>query len=151
MLFRSWLGDRLAGKVRGALFMLTGISTLAAVPFVALALVAKTPVLIFAFMGVGLTLVFMNSGPTNTIIVNVVDPKIRAAAFAINIFFIHLLGDIPSPTAMGWVSDATGSLFWALAITLPALAGGGVLYCIGSRYLDADQEAMLQSLRTTKP
>ena len=146
----GWLGDWLARRIRGAYFWLAGLAMPGSVPFIALALVATEPLAIFSSMAIGLTLVFLNTGPSNAIIINVTMPRIRAAAFAINIFFIHLLGDIPSPPVMGLVSDLTGNIFWGLAVTLPALAISGILYCMGARYLEADQEAMVEHLRTGK-
>ncbi|MBI3464251.1 MAG: MFS transporter, partial [Planctomycetes bacterium] len=150
----GWLGDWLARRIRGAYFWMAGIAMLASVPFIAAAMFlardTAAPALIFASMGIGLTLVFLNTGPSNAIITNVTVPQIRAAAFAINIFFIHLLGDIPSQPVMGWVSDQTG-MFWGLSITLPALALSSVFYCMGARYLEGDQEAVVRQLRTATP
>jgi MFS transporter, Spinster family, sphingosine-1-phosphate transporter len=50
-------------------------------------------------------LLFLNTGPLNTIIVNVSQPLHRATAFALNIFLIHALGDAISPSVIGWCSD----------------------------------------------
>ena len=41
---------------------------------------------------------FMNTGPCNAVIANVVAPNMRAAAFAIAVLGIHFLGDIWSPS-----------------------------------------------------
>jgi hypothetical protein len=121
---------------------------LASGPFILIALLVRQEGLVFGSLLIGLTLAFMNQGPSNTIIVNVTDPKIRAAAFAVNIFVIHLLGDIPSPTIMGGLSQLSGKLFWGVALTLPAMAASGVLFCLGARHLEADQEAVLKGLRS---
>jgi hypothetical protein len=94
-------------------------------------------------------LAFLNYGPSNSIIVNVTFPTIRAAAFAVNTFAIHLLGDIPSPWAMGAVSDGTGDLFWGMLITLPALALSGLFFCLGAPHLEGDQEAVIRQLRSS--
>jgi predicted MFS family arabinose efflux permease len=51
---------------------------------------------------------FLNTGPLNTVIVNVTSPAVRAMAFAVNIFFIHALGDAISPAILGWLSDLWG-------------------------------------------
>ena len=37
--------------------------------------------------------------------INSVGAHIRATALAVNIFVFHLLGDVPSPTLMGYVAD----------------------------------------------
>ena len=59
---------------------------------------------------------FLNTGPLNTVIVNVTRPGIRAMAFAVNIFFIHALGDAVSPSVLGSISDLHG-LRAALMVT----------------------------------
>ena len=37
--------------------------------------------------------------------INSLGARVRATALAVNIFVIHILGDVPSPTMMGWVAD----------------------------------------------
>jgi len=145
----AWLGDRLAMRWRGAYFWLSGISMFLSVPCIFLALVAGHPVVIFGSILIGLTLAFVNYGPSNSIIVNVSSPTIRAAAFAVNTFAIHLLGDIPSPYAMGALSTLTGNLFWGMVITLPALGLSGMFFCLGAPHLEADQEAVIRQLRSS--
>ena len=139
----SWLAPR----IRGAYFWVSGLSMLAAVPFIGVALLDVARPLIFACIVLGLMLAVFNFGPSNTIIVNVTTPGIRAAAFAANTFLIHLLGDIPSPKLIGMVTDWTQSYVWGLGITLPALMASAIFFCLGARHLEADQEAMLQRLR----
>jgi hypothetical protein len=145
----GWLADRLAQRVRGSYFWLSGVTLLAAVPLIFVGISVRDELALFGSLLLGLTLASMNYGPTNTIIVNVTDPKIRAAAFAVNIFLIHLLGDIPSPYIIGFVRDVTGSPFIGMALTLPVLALGGILFCLGAPHLQADQEAVLKNLRST--
>ena len=112
-----------------------------------IALLVTSPELIFAFILIGLNLALMNYGPSNTILVNVTKPRIRAAAIAVNLLGIHLLGDIPSPVIIGYISDVSGSLLLGLVITIPALALSGVFFCLGASHLEADQEAMLREMR----
>jgi predicted MFS family arabinose efflux permease len=145
----GWLAGRLAERIRGAYFWLSGLSVLASAPFILLGLVLHDELALFACLFVGITLASMNYGPGNTIIVNVTDPKIRAAAFAVNIFVIHILGDVSSPTLMGVVRDATGSPFLGMALTLPALAASGLFFCLGAPHLEADQDAVLKGLRSS--
>ena len=108
-LMGAWLSDRWARSHRGAYFWLSGVSMLGAIPFIALALFGGLYgwhwLVIFGSILVGLTLAFFNFAPSNTIIVNVTAPRIRAAALAVNLFVIHLLGDIPSPYMMGKIAD----------------------------------------------
>lgn len=157
----AWLADRLARRYRGAYFGMSGVSMIAAIPFILTALVVALyrgpSLVIFGSILIGLTLALLNYGPSNAIIANVTIPRMRAAAFAVNTFAIHLLGDIPSPYLMGvvslWVGRVTDDkqgLFWGLSITLPAMLLSGVFFLLGIRHLEADQEAVLCELRGGK-
>jgi MFS family permease len=145
----GWLADRLAPRGRGAYFWVSGLTMAAAVPIIAPALLTNRLEVIIPCLLVGLTLSFMNIGPSNTILANVSDPKIRAAAVAINLFLMHWLGDIPSPYLMGWVSYLTSHLGWGMAITLPALLLGGVFFCLGAPHLQRDEERVLEQMRSS--
>ena len=59
------------------------------------------------------------------VVVSVAGPWRRAQAVALNIVVIHLVGDVPSPFLIGWVSDL-GSLKWGVSLTLvaPGRRGG---------------------------
>lgn len=155
----SWLGDIAARRWSGGFFLMSGVSMLVSVPFILVALLAALwgwP-LVFFGIATGVTLAMLNYGPSNAIIINVNVPKIRAAAFAVNILMIHLLGDIPSPYLMGVVSDAVRpsdtpageqiGLFWGLLITIPALVASGVLFLMGTRHLERDQDAVLKEMQ----
>jgi MFS transporter, Spinster family, sphingosine-1-phosphate transporter len=147
----GWLAERLARRWQGAYFWLSGLTLLGSVPFILIALGASHPAVIFPALLVGLILAFMNIGPSNTIIANVAPPKIRAGAVAINLFVTRVLGDIPSPTLMGLVSDSTGHLFWGVALAIPALIAAGVFFCLGGPHLQDDQEAVLKGIGVIAP
>ena len=78
------------------------------ISFVLLALFSHSEVVIFAAILLAETLMFVNTGPCNAIIANVVQPNLRAAAYSIAIFAVHFLGDIWSPSLIGKVSDSFG-------------------------------------------
>jgi len=80
---------------------------------------------------------FLNTGPLNTVIINVSNPAVRAMAFAVNIFFIHALGDAVSPSILGWLSDQWG-LRSALLITPCANGAGGPLLFHCGRFVVQD-------------
>ena len=65
-------------------------------------------------------LIFLPTGPLNTLILETVPVGLRACAMAASIFAIHLLGDLWSPTLVGFLSDRFGSLREAALWTLPA-------------------------------
>jgi len=63
----------------------------------------------------------LNTSPLNAAVINSVGAHIRATAIAVNIFIIHILGDVPSPTMMGWVADRKSL---QVAFILPVIAMG---------------------------
>ncbi len=153
----SLLAERLGRRFGGAYFLVSGFGMIVAAPFILVALVSRTEVVVFLGIFAGLTFGVFNFGPSNTILVNVTPPRIRAAGVAINLFLMHALGDIPSQWLMGAVSRWTqeagtaatpkDGLFWGLMLTIPSLLLSGLFFCLGTRFLKADQEAVLQGLR----
>jgi len=82
---------------------------------------------------------FFSTGPTNTILANVSHPAMRAAAFALTIFFIHALGDVISPVIIGIVQDKY-SLKDAFYFVSVFFIIGSVLWGLGARFLARDTE-----------
>jgi predicted MFS family arabinose efflux permease len=80
---------------------------------------------------------FLNTGPLNTVIVNVTAPEIRSMAFAVNIFFIHALGDAVSPTILGWLSDLWG-LRLALMVAPAAILLAAFFSFLCMRFIETD-------------
>jgi hypothetical protein len=81
---------------------------------------------------------FFNTGPTNTILANVTHPSIRASAFAINIFVIHLLGDVISPPILGLLIGKEDNYNLAFIVVSAAVLIGGVFWLMGMRFLAED-------------
>ena len=82
---------------------------LGAIPFVLAAIYGRSVPLIFGGLFLAEGVMFMNVVPCYTIISNVVMPNMRAVACAVALAAVHLLGDIWSPTLMGWVVDTFGT------------------------------------------
>lgn len=104
----GWLGDRLQQRSGKGYLLVSGWGFLLGVPFAVVALLAPALPLCLAAIAVAEFFLFLNTGPLNTVIVNVSPPAIRSMTFAVNIFFIHALGDAISPTVIGWLSDRWG-------------------------------------------
>lgn len=173
----GWLADRLAKTDPKALFVVPGVAMVAAIPFVLVALFSTTPVWIFAGVFCAETLMFVNTGPCNAVIANVVAPNMRAAAYAVTLFAVHVLGDIWSPPLIAWVSDTFGQpdamrtpfggAFAALGavptrpaaggtpenwvagllVVLPALVLSGAVLLSGARHLPREMALMLAKLK----
>jgi len=136
----GWLGDRWLKSSKQAYYWLCAITALAATPFAVVALTAQAPAVYFAAIIAAELLLFMSTGPVNTIIVNLAAPWERASAVALSVLMIHLLGDVPSPTLIGALSDAS-SLGTAVLIVPIAVALTGVLWLAAGRAARAESAA----------
>jgi MFS family permease len=132
----GWLGDRLRGRWSGAYFKVSGYTTLLAFPFFLGLLFAPFP-LAWGMIFAAVFLLFMNTGPTNTILANVTPSALRPAAFALNILIIHALGDAISPWVLGFVADRS-SLERAMELIAAFILVAGLVWVWGARHLDAD-------------
>jgi MFS family permease len=87
-----------------------------------------------------LLLSFVNMGPLNAALVNVLPPDLRARGFGLHTTTIHLLGDALSPFLIGVVSDSIG-LRIPVLLTGLLLPVSGLVLLVGRRYLVADLAA----------
>jgi MFS family permease len=134
----GWLGDKLRPRFSGSYFLVSGVAMLLGFPMILLLLVTPFPVAwIFVFLAI--FFLFFNTGPTNTILANVTHPSMRAAAFAVNIFIIHILGDVPSPPLMGYLNGMVSREFSFQVVSLMVLVGG-IFWLWGAVYLKRDTE-----------
>ncbi len=133
----GWLGDRWQKKSGKGYLMISGLGFLIGTPFAVWAILSHTlPSCMWAIFLAEFFL-FLNTGPLNTVILNVTAPAVHAMAFAVNIFFIHALGDAVSPTILGWLSDQWG-LRSALLITPLSMALAGLFCFICSMHVESD-------------
>jgi MFS transporter, Spinster family, sphingosine-1-phosphate transporter len=128
----GWLGDYWQKSSRQAYLWMSGWITLVAAPLAFLSLTAASPSLYYPAIIVAELLLFMSTGPINSAIANLVSPAERASAFALSMFVIHLLGDVPSPWLIGRLSDLT-SLGQAVLIVPAAVVISGVVWLISAR------------------
>ena len=119
-LIGGWLGDYLLPRMKSSYYLVSAASMLLGVPFMIVALFVRGPLMIPA-IGVSAFFLLLNTSPLNAAVINSVGAHIRATALAMNIFIIHILGDIPSPTMMGWVADKRSL---QAAFILPVIAMG---------------------------
>ncbi len=172
----GWLADRLSKTYPRALFLLPSIAMLASVPFLIAAIYSKQPAQVFGFLFCAEALMFVNAGPCNAVIANVVMPHMRAVAYAAALFAVHVFGDLWSGALIGWVSDTFGkrdsmaSIFgqWltmisavptlrqgqfpmnltaGMLVVVPALLMSGLVLLAGARHLPREMDLMLAKLR----
>lgn len=123
----GWIGDYFLRVSRQAYLWVSGLVTLAAAPLTLVALASPHPAVYWTAMVAAELCLFASTGPINSAIVNLVSPHMRATAVALSIFTIHLLGDVPSPSLVGLLSDAR-SLGEAVLIIPFAVLVGGIIW-----------------------
>lgn len=174
----GWLADRLGRTNPRALFLVPGVAMLGSIPFVLLAIYGRGEAVVFGGIFLAEALMFINTGPCNAVIANVVMPNMRASAFAVAIFAVHVLGDIWSPSLMGWVVDTFGrvdsmatpfgqalaaigalpttprpdapaeNLIAGMLVVVPALVLSGGVLLAGARHLPRETALMLAKLKS---
>ena len=122
------LGGRVASGVArrwpGADFVVSGWSLTASIGFTLVAVLAPQPVVFWPAMFVTLFLLFVNIGPLNAAMANVLPAELRSRGFAVTTMLMHLLGDAASPWLIGAASDVVG-------LAIPVLVTGCVLAVAG--------------------
>jgi MFS family permease len=123
----GYLADALRRRFREADLWVSGIATLAAAPLALVVFVTYRPALYLVALVAAQLLLFASTGPVNAAIVNAVPPVERASAVAISILTIHVLGDVPSPTLIGFLSDRS-SLGRAVLVVPAAVLVAGLVW-----------------------
>src|SRR5262249_31925960 len=130
-----WLGDRLARRMKQAYLLMSGVSTLIAIPLSLAALaIPSEPVYLFSFFAAEFFL-FLSTRPINVVIVNVVPVTMLSMAMGVCIFAIHLLGDAVAAPLIGLLADAAG-LARAVLIVPAAIALSGFIWVLTARQAD---------------
>jgi len=144
-LIGGWLGDLLLPRMKSSYYFISALSMGLGVPVMIVALFVKGPLMLPA-IAVAAFLLLVNTSPLNTALVNSVGAHIRATAIAINIFIFHLLGDVPSPTMMGYVADKR-SLEAAFILPVIAMAISSAILFYGMKFAPSVQVHHAQAAR----
>jgi MFS transporter, Spinster family, sphingosine-1-phosphate transporter len=135
------LGGRISSRVAkrrpGADFTVSGLSLVASIVFTVPAVLAPQPTVFWPAMFVTLVLLFVNIGPLNAAMANVLPAELRARGFALTTMLMHLLGDAASPWLIGEASDRIG-LQIPVLVSGCLLAVAGVVLLWGQRTLIVD-------------
>ena len=131
----GWMGDYLLRRWKSSYYLVSAVSMALGVPFMIIALFVRGPAMVPA-IAVAAFFLLLNTSPLNAAVINSVGAHIRATAIAVNIFIIHILGDVPSPTMMGWVADRH-SLQIAFVLPVIAMVISSVILFYGMRFAPA--------------
>lgn len=120
----GWLADRLQARQAGGYVRLSWLSIALSLPFIIAFLPLTGRGQLIPLLFAAEFLLFMNTGPVNTMIIGCVPAHLRSMSMAVNIFFIHLLGDALSPFLIGWIADASSLSLavWIIPLALAAAA-----------------------------
>jgi MFS family permease len=139
-LLGGFVADRLQKRFSGSYFLVSGLGMLVAFPLTIAMLYTPFP-LAWVFLFGAVFFVFLNTGPSNAALANVVEARVRASAFAVNILIIHFLGDAFSPPLLGAVAGHT-DMNIAFLVIAAAMLLSGVIWLLGMKYLAADTAAI---------
>jgi MFS family permease len=128
----GWLGDYLLPRMKSSYYLVSAVSMGLGVPVMIVALFVRGRVMVPAIAAAAF-LLLVNTSPLNAALINSVGANIRATAIAVNIFIIHILGDVPSPTMMGWVADKH-SLQAAFILPIIAMVISSIILFYGMRF-----------------
>jgi MFS family permease len=131
----GWLGDYLLRRMKSSYYLISAASMGLGVPFMIVALFSKGRIMVPA-IAVAAFFLLLNTSPLNAAVINSVGAHIRATALAVNIFIIHILGDVPSPTMMGWVADRR-SLQVAFVLPVIAMVISSAILFFGMKFAPA--------------
>ena len=131
----GWLGDYLLPRMKSSYYLVSAASMVLGVPAMIIALFTRGRAMVPA-IAVAAFFLLLNTAPLNAAVINSVGAHIRATAIAVNIFIIHLLGDVPSPTMMGWVADKR-SLQAAFILPVIAMAVSYAILFHGMKFAPA--------------
>lgn len=168
VLVGMWVPDFLLKYTPRAYLLWASIAVLAAIPSGVAGLLDPERISSLSLMFVSCVFLTSCLGPCNTVTANVVPASQRAVGYAVSIFVLHLLGDMPSPTLIGEAADALArpdvalgplrafceslgatsisspsgptNLTGGMLLIIPVLVLGSLSFYLGSRHLAADQE-----------
>jgi MFS family permease len=120
----GYLADALRRRFRQADLWVSGASALLAVPAILVVFMTWRPGLYLAALVLAQLLLFASTGPVNAAIVAEVPPAERASAVALSILAIHLLGDVPSPWLIGYISDRSSLGRAVMVVPVATLVAG---------------------------
>jgi MFS family permease len=132
----GWLGDYFRRYSAGAYFHVSAAGILLSAGFIYM--VTRTPFpFAWVYLTAGVFFLFLNTGPSNTILANVTRPSVRANAFALNILIIHALGDAISPPILGAI---IGGVSWnaSLYVVCGVMVLAAGLWFAGAPFLARD-------------
>jgi MFS family permease len=103
-----------------------GLSVLVAVPVAVAAFLSQNTTVSMSCLALAMFLLFLSTGPVNTLIIEAVPLNLRSSAMAVSIFVIHLFGDMWSSEIVGHLSDAWGLRYAVMILPAALIIAAGL-------------------------
>jgi predicted MFS family arabinose efflux permease len=128
----GYAGDAFNRRARGGHALAIGISMLLAVPAGALALLVTWKPLFMVLTGLAAFLLSVYNGPSAAVVDELGPPQFSATLQAVFLFGIHVLGNAPAASVIGWLADRS-SVSMGLQAAVLAFGLSGVLFMLVAR------------------
>jgi MFS transporter, Spinster family, sphingosine-1-phosphate transporter len=102
------IADRLQQKFVGGRMVVVALGFACGAPFFIAAFLSTKLMVMLPLAFIAVIFINMYNGPLNAIIQDVVPAALRSSASAVVMTLAHLLGDVGSPTFIGWLAGTTG-------------------------------------------
>ena len=139
----SAIADYWQTKTKAGRSLLVAFSVILSIPFFFLGFATTgNNILFITSFGLGILLISSYFGPVAAVVQDVVPSNLRATAFAVYVFVIHLVGGATAPAVVGWLSDKY-DLKLALGIaTLGQLMAGILFFVISYKLMQRYNESI---------
>ena len=129
----GYFGDALTRRGgRGGHARAIGLSLLLAFPFGVASLLITEHVPFMVLTAITVFLLSVYNGPSAAVIGEMGPPRFAATLQAVSMFWIHVAGNAPAGTAVGWIADRS-TVALGLQSTIAAFGIAGVLFMIVAR------------------
>ncbi|HOO56886.1 MAG TPA: MFS transporter [bacterium] len=140
------VADKLFRRTKYAYNIILATCILVAIPFFYIFFLNPNYYMMIAAVAFGLFCLSWINGPQNTMLMSVVEPRLRATMNAFHILLIHVLGDGPSPLIIGALSDRF-SLKFAFMILPIFLVVAAIGFGIAGYYVPGDLKRLEQRMK----
>lgn len=130
----GYMGDALTRRARGGHALTIGVSMLAAAPVGAVALLVTGKAAFLGMTAAASFLLSVYNGPSAAVIDEMGPPQYATTLQAVSMFCLHIFGNAPAPTVIGWIADRLHApISVALQAGIVAFGLSGVLFVVVAR------------------
>ncbi len=132
VIFGGYWGDKLNRRAGGGHARAIGLAALIQIPFGVGSLLVTNHVAFMVLTAFAVFFLSVYNGPSAAVVDELGPPQFSATLQAVFMFGIHVLGNAPAPTVIGWLADRS-SIPLALQLTVAAFGISGVLFMLVAR------------------